>query len=1125
MDRETTRATSQGIRFLHDEAATEDAFGPHGRIAELIADAICVDPSLRILGLLAPWGSGKSTVVGFVESALKARSDVDYEVFTFDAWLNQGDSPRRAFLEALVRFVSDKGLTPEKDWTEQLQRITGRLEVTRTIDTPLNTRLATGIRLAVPVAALGAGMLVKSSDIGSLWNAASVTTRTGTGLLLTLPAALVLYYIASRPTWKFWTAKFFDWRNWFTRAEPYRDEVVTSLLLLKTGAQRQSRIYRDPTPSSIEFQEIVHEILTRLAANKKRLLVVIDNLDRLPEDEALGLWAVIRTFFLGEHRPVANDADEPEAGAENAGAGDASRATILLPIDEKAVQQLYAQTSKGDDDARARAESFMDKTFDLTLRLPRPAFLDWQGYVATQLRYMFGEMPHGDAVQIITRLLDEHFLASNAPVTPRRINAILNRIGLAWLQWKHEDFAFASIAWYAIDQATIDSNVMAAVASRAPVAVFDANWQKSLAAMHFGVSGANAMSLLIEAPLRRAIDEQDVSAFEEAHKLSGFVPVLARVLEETVRNQNAPQRQLVNATLLVDRCIGDDEPLSRHLWSQLSVAATTSVVWSSFRREDAEAALLIRRQMPEAGRVDWQQALVTRLQPAIESSMGISAAPSVALMLKGFSLDGARPFNIPGDGEFFTALVADLDDHPSLPCLRTRASAEQLGLALSSDFANTTFGGGAADTRIRGLFAWGQNVDWSDSVKQAQNLLLRGAPNKSGNALLLIGLLQQTQPAAYDAVKWLAQQNALANRLSDAFVQEDLPTAARAIALGVLASPEQIPGHFTENLLHGTWETLASTVHQTLDEFGLSDFLGTARLAYIATTCPALAAVLKPVVQHRVREWRVLTEPMDDLLANAESIRGLVGQSAFDATLHRLASTEAFTGALAQLTLGGQVEFVLEAMVDDHDHIDIARKELRERASRFELADWAELVWTGDRFVELLTSMKVIAETTNTLRQALVDALSSPHLVTAAGAVDRWLGLASLLSPNNANTVFAALRDQLLERSPTVPLIPFLMAPGTRILIEPAFMESADVMVPLLAGELVTDPDNHDVVRHVLGDMGILIRLGGTEAKRAARVAVGSLYSSHDRQSRMFGVMLRNAWKLKTPEGPAPETA
>jgi len=282
-----------------------------------------------------------------------------------------------------------------------------------------------------------------------------------------------------------------------------------------------------------------------------------------------------------------------------------------------------------------------------------------------------------------------------------------------------------------------------------------------------------------------------------------------------------------------------------------------------------------------------------------------------------------------------------------------------------------------------------------------------------------------------------------------------------------------------------------------------------------------LAAVLKPVVQHHVREWRILTEPMDDLLANAESIRGIVGQPAFEAALQRLASAEAFTGALAKLTLGGQVEFVLEAMVNDDDHIDIARKEIFERACRFELADWVELLWTGDRFAELLTNLKIVPETTGALRRGLVEALSSSQLETVDGAVERWLGLASLLSPDDANAAFATLRDCLLERSPTVPLIAFLTTPGSRILIEPAFMESADEMVPLLAEELVTDPDNHAVLRHVLGDMGVLIRLAGPDARRAARVAVGSLYTSHNRQSRALGVMLRSAWKLKTPDGPA----
>jgi hypothetical protein len=1098
------------VHFLHDEPSDVDSFGPHERIAALISEAICTDPRIRIIGLLGPWGSGKSTAVGFIERALAGRPDVDYRTFTFDAWLNQGDSPRRAFLEALVRFVANNRLTPGKDWAEQLHRITGRLDVTRTVETPLNSALSTLVRLTVPVAALGVGLVIKANGVASLWTGnASTETLFGAGLCLALPAALVVHYLASRPTWRFWTAGFYHPRNWFRRAEAYGTDSLVSLLLFKTNGTRQNKVYRDPTPSSIEFQGIVHDVLAELAKGKKRLLVVIDNLDRLPEDEALGLWAVIRTFFLGERRATGPDRTLAD-----------THATILLPIDEKAVERLYSRNGN-EDDARARAESFMDKTFDLTLRLPRPAFLDWQDYVGVQLGLMYPVLPHADTVRIVTRLLDAHFLKDSAPITPRRIKTVLNRIGVAWLQWWREDLSFASIAWYAIDQQAIDSDIMAAVASRAPVGALDEDWARSLAAMHFGVSKTKAMSVLIEGPLRRAIAERDAAAFRDAQELRGFEAVLARVLENMVQQQNAPQRSIVNAALLLVECIGDTDAESAHLWTQLAKAAVESTMWTSFTAEDSEGLVAIAHHVDPRRRHAWLQQLVTQFEPELTSKASAANAPALAALLKTLpkaeDMAQAQPrtFVIPGHADFFVAVLADFVGHPLLGEFRTRASADDLGTVITADFANTGFSGKPADQRIRALVQWNHAVDWDGALGHAENAILRGPGEKAGNALLLFGLLQSTNEQAKESIARLAQQNMLAGCIAEAIRERDPAKTARGLALSIHLSPQYVPHLLTSESPERDWPELIAELRHSLDEFSISETLPTSALAHMATDHPALGPLLGPIIEQRVRERHVYTEPREGLMQAAHALRGTLESTRFEALVVRLAESYEFWEFLGRMGIDENSVAILEVFIGHKGLRERARKTLKDMTSRFSESQWETVLWRDERVIPLLALSDAAPDNTAALKAVLSRALNSPHLSAPDGSPHRWLVLARYLPEPDSSALYATLRDRLLERSPFIPLTAFLSGPpAEHILLQPAFASVPDRVLPLLADELFLRVDNEDVLRHVAADLGHLVRNSGPSTRETLDMALASMEASIDPARSSLGRELRAAWGI-----------
>ena len=75
--------------FIRDDLTIADAFGAHDRLAKAIQKAISAETPPRTIGIVEPWGSGKSSVVDMLATRLKAPEDGTQQAstFLFDAWL------------------------------------------------------------------------------------------------------------------------------------------------------------------------------------------------------------------------------------------------------------------------------------------------------------------------------------------------------------------------------------------------------------------------------------------------------------------------------------------------------------------------------------------------------------------------------------------------------------------------------------------------------------------------------------------------------------------------------------------------------------------------------------------------------------------------------------------------------------------------------------------------------------------------------------------------------------------------------------------------------------------------------------------------------------------------------
>lgn len=483
------------IRFLQDRPADQDFFGTHSGLAKAVASALASNPELRTIGLLGKWGSGKSTVLRELDRAITSSTDLsDIQTFTFDAWEHQGEPIRRSFLESLFSFLTERKLIEAKDWEADIDLLSGRLGVTENIETPELTPPAKQILWSLTLVPFGLSLF----GLDTLQDGLGRTTTTAGEIALYI--SLVCFVVPL----------VFILESLFTARSAHgmsnNDEVI-GLIVNKKVSRVKTRTIKSPEPTAIEFANTCESLIAEVKKRKQRLLCVIDNLDRLPADDALDMWAAIRAIFANVQ----------------IGGADQSHPFVLVPMDHSALSASFGGNEKDE-----RAKSFIDKTFDLTFRVPPPVRSDWKAFLRSQMEAVFGKDAIEDrTMYFVERVFDTRHGTANEFPTPRIINRFVNSVAATWLARRSEDFSLAVVSLFVSYLEDIDTAVLD-FAQREDIRFFDDDfpeWRDQIAALYFGVPEEKSRQVLLEGPLRQAIDDSDVARFKALMKYPGAFKV------------------------------------------------------------------------------------------------------------------------------------------------------------------------------------------------------------------------------------------------------------------------------------------------------------------------------------------------------------------------------------------------------------------------------------------------------------------------------------------------------------------------------------------------------------------------------------------------------------------------
>jgi hypothetical protein len=1051
----TPSKSGPSFKFLRDEPADTDAFGSHEKIAEVLATAITDNPELRVVGLIGPWGSGKSTVVGFLKRELANRSSIDSRMFTYDAWLHQSDPPRRAFLEGLIHFLIDGKLVDKDAWQLELDRLNGRIEDTLVTTTPVFTAYGALVLLSLFGLPLGWGLLTNAGIKNALRDLSTLTFQFGLGMFLLISPALVALgvWLRWRPVRNVFSQAWWSKANWSTHRPPNEHASILSMFFNKETTSHKNRVTRDPVPTAIEFQETFRDIMQAVSEPDRRFVFIVDNLDRLPGDEALEMWSTIRSFFLG--------------AGKKGNAGATAEPIVVLPLDEEAVQKIYGK-SPDDEDGQARTRAFMEKTFDLTLRVTRPVQTEWQGYLESQMTILFGDQLGTDWTKRVGQYLDTMFLSDlTAPITPRRINAIANSIAVTWMQWYDSGIPFSSVAYYCVFRQSIDGKVgLQLAAPKASVERFDENWSRSIAALHFGVAPEIAYQVLLEGPLRKALIEGDSDKVGHLMDQPGFSGVFRRIIDQY---GDATTPTLVVSTI---NCLTTAESMTSNFaeeWAVLADALVLTPAWASFVDADRRAvgALLDRIDGPSKRKV-----FASTLSHIINSPG--AAQPEIADGIGNLLVDVHDRHSellspnltvaLPANPETFVRVAAICGTRPGLvSVLRPPTNAGDVSAILTNDLIAADHLD--AESRLRAVLGTPLEVLTEPYLTTALQVVSRSNQTTSSTALLALALANRRGlPFAVSQVSGLAGNGRLGALISEGWAALEWDVFARAVALLLLKAPNACPA--LQPALEAralVYPQLGRQLDVALREFADDMEASFEALTDIVAASPPSRPYVVAILSDRLNDASSVAPSTKALVDRFAQMQSLFSPVQLTALVSRYADDDALWTILDTLPLAGTALSVLRELgAGMPATADRPAEALTSALQRATEADWtAALAAPGDLLngLELLSTWREARIHIPALFAPLLSAQEQVIAAENAMWLSRYFYLVSFLPPASSQTVLRSLRDRVLATSSIPMLVTLLNEGGSSLIGDGHFDEKADEIVRRLIIEFLEKPE------------------------------------------------------------------
>ena|GEM_PF-2530656 len=482
------------LKLLKETAVSEDLFEDktHERIANTLFDVIQNGSDEGItIGLEGGWGSGKSTVVSILKKKLEAVQNIRY--FYFDAWSHEGDPLRRVFLESMVEQIGQNNGELKKI----KERVSNRIKTRKIKTRQTVTALGKWLSVAAFLMPLGAAIIsATASEITVQWGG-------NTNWMFWIGVVFVL-----APIWVLLA----NCIKLFKQGKSIKDPNNWIFLQGETKSTVTQEVSEDEERSSIEFEMYFNEIVEAIFSDNgsAKLLIVVDNLDRVDAADSLKVWSTLQTF-LQRKNPTNNKCSWHE------------KIWVLVPYDEEGLAKLWdnklGEASVEADDSCAK--SFFDKCFQLRIEVPKPILSGWEQFCMENIKQALIDWEESELKEVVDVLKWTRKDVSDIP-TPREIKTYINQVGLL-RQHCDSSIPTKSIAYFVVNKYLEfqknsdieDKLVSGRLPEKRHQPLFAIDTRADLCGILFGVAPEKGQQILLEPKIEQALNSKDAETIKD----------------------------------------------------------------------------------------------------------------------------------------------------------------------------------------------------------------------------------------------------------------------------------------------------------------------------------------------------------------------------------------------------------------------------------------------------------------------------------------------------------------------------------------------------------------------------------------------------------------------------------
>ncbi|WP_449031553.1 P-loop NTPase fold protein [Prevotella histicola] len=554
--------------FLQNAPCGEDLFEgkSHETIAKNIKKLIMSNDTCRVIGIDGGWGSGKSNLIKLVKKQLEEDTDTKgkYHIFEYDAWGFQTDLQRRSILENLTSFIVTKFPDlDKKKWEGRLYKLLSRKR------------------------SAGAKTVKELSAISKVASVLSILSPLFFILLKFINYSTTIYVYSVLFTFTLFIIYKLQVYNMTkygqnTSLKNVLNELFISYLDYK-GEETLEEVLKYETiyeeePSSRDFKTWINDINKDLSKLEQNLIIVFDNMDRLPKKKVQELWAAIHTFFAEEtysniHIIIPFDREHVKTAfkAENIEYQAKSCSNQGAVISDNLNEISY-----GDD--------FINKTFNVVYRVSPPTMRNWKEYFRTIWKSAFGDgsEPDESVSQVYDLLTSAH--------TPRKIIAFINEFVTIKQLFAGKNIPDKYIAIFILKKNEISKNPNKEILSPHYLGALsflygsDTDLPKYISALYYQLPVEKALDLIYVDQLKRALDEGNVERVKDIQNLALFPNLL--------ENAIASITNTANTTMVLNECLNKNNSFEKGIWT---------CVWKSLKEKEEDTLQ------------DYQKVLLTKI--------------------------------------------------------------------------------------------------------------------------------------------------------------------------------------------------------------------------------------------------------------------------------------------------------------------------------------------------------------------------------------------------------------------------------------------------------------------------------------------------------------------------------